>query len=429
MMPASKLEGGSMPADAIEAGGPPPLSWGAAPRGWGAAPQSASGAPVVAGGEGLARLAWRGSLLTVLTLGIYRFWYRTDLRRWYWRHTSLAGSALEYRGTAKELLLGFLFALAVLVPLYTVVALGGLFAGQVVGVALNVLFAFVFLFLVQYGAYRSRRYRLTRTVWRGLRFDQRGSAFAYAGLSFLWLFPVALTLGLLFPLMRRSLEGYRIRNTRFGSAEGRFAAPAGPLMVTWLLLLAPLVIAGAFGLAALASLSQDHAGAAATAGGAAAIFAVIGVLWGPLYWPYYRIREFRAFADGTAIGPVSFRSAATAGAAYAIYAKFFLVSSVAGSALGVLATAAVAAGGGPEQAFQGSRAIAVGAALAILYLGGFLGFGVLKELMLNQPFWRLTAGTLTAKGLEGLDAIVAQAVTAESATGEGFADALDFGGV
>ncbi len=42
-----------------------------------------------------------------------------------------------------------------LVPIYLVVALGGLFAGEVVGVALNVLFALLFMVLVQYGAYRS----------------------------------------------------------------------------------------------------------------------------------------------------------------------------------------------------------------------------------------------------------------------------------
>lgn len=392
------------------------------------AAQPSDGVPVLTGGGGLAPLVWRGSILTVVTLGIYRFWYKTDLRRWYWRHTSAAGSGFEYRGTAKELLLGFLFALAILVPLYAGVAIGALFAGEIIGAGLNFAFALLFLLLVQYGAYRSRRYRLTRTFWRGLRFDQKGSAWRYAAMSFGWTLLTMLTLGLLYPLMSRSLERYKIRNTRFGSAEGRFEAPIGQLMRTWLLVLGPLLVAIVLGiLAGVASLQNGRA--AAGVGIAAAVFAGLAFLWAPLLWPLYRIREFRIFADGTSIGPVAFRSGAGAKAAYGIYAKFLLVASVVTSALGVLAAAAVDAAGGPQLALTGARSSVVIGAFAVIYLAGFLVLGVLKELLLNQPFWRLTVGTLTAYGLDQLDEIVNLAVREEAATGEGFADALDFGGV
>ncbi len=383
-------------------------------------------------GPGLAGLVWRGSLLTIVTLGIYRFWYKTDLRRWYWRHTIVAGSAFEYRGTAKELLLGFLFALAVLVPIYLVVALGGLFAGEVVGVALNVLFALLFMVLVQYGAYRSRRYRLTRTVWRGLRFDQTGSAWAYAGRSFAWVIPVVLTLGLLFPLMRRSLESYRIRHTRFGSAEGRFSAPAWPLIRAWLLLSGPLIACLGVVLVGIAVLADGKGGYGAAVIGATAgiVLAVLAAFWAMLLWPYYRVREFQIFAAGTTIGPVTFRSGATIGAAYAIHLKFMLIASVASSALGILVAAIAAAAGGFERLQSGGpQLVLVIAGLAPVYLGGVLMLGVLKELFLNRPFWQLLAGTLTLRGLDHLDEILGSAVRDEAATGEGFADALDFGGV
>jgi uncharacterized membrane protein YjgN (DUF898 family) len=388
---------------------------------------------VRAEGPGLAGLAWRGSALTIVTLGIYRFWYKTDLRRWYWRHTVVAGSAFEYRGTGRELLLGFLFALAVLVPIYLVVALGSLFASEVAGIALNVLFAFIFLLLVQYGAYRSRRYRLTRTVWRGLRFDQTGSAWAYAGLSFAWLLPTILTLGLTFPLMRRSLEGYRMRHTRFGTAQGRFAAPAWPLMRAWLFMTGPLVgclVLLGLGLALLADGrgENDSAALGATAGG---VLGVLAAFWAVLLWPYYRIREFRIFAEATAIGPATFRSEARIGAAYAIHVKFMLIASVCTSALGIVvaAIAAVAAGGLAQLPSGGTQLIIVLAALAPAYLGGVLMLGVLKELFLNRPTWQLLAGTLTVRGLDHLGEVGASAVSDEAATGEGFSDALDFGGV
>src|SRR5271166_1645752 len=64
------------------------------------------------------RLLSRGAVLLMFTLGIYRFWLTTDIRRYLWSNTEVADESFEYTGTARELLLGFLIAIAVLVPLY-----------------------------------------------------------------------------------------------------------------------------------------------------------------------------------------------------------------------------------------------------------------------------------------------------------------------
>src|ERR1700676_709619 len=58
----------------------------------------------------------RGAMLLAVTLVIYRFWLATDVRRFLWSNTEIAGDGLEYIGTARELLLGFLIAIALLVP-------------------------------------------------------------------------------------------------------------------------------------------------------------------------------------------------------------------------------------------------------------------------------------------------------------------------
>ena len=65
----------------------------------------------------LYRIFFLNLLLTVLTLGIWRFWARTRLRRHVWQHLSLDGQRLEYTGTGGELFRGFLLALLVIVPL------------------------------------------------------------------------------------------------------------------------------------------------------------------------------------------------------------------------------------------------------------------------------------------------------------------------
>src|ERR1700730_9994248 len=71
------------------------------------------------GGRGeFRRLVTRGALLELVTIGFYRFWLATDIRRHLWSHTAVDDDAFEYTGRAKELLIGFLFALAILVPVY-----------------------------------------------------------------------------------------------------------------------------------------------------------------------------------------------------------------------------------------------------------------------------------------------------------------------
>jgi len=60
------------------------------------------------------RLVRNGTGLELITFGFYRFWLATDIRRHLWSHTSLDGDAPEYTGRGRELLIGFLFALAIL---------------------------------------------------------------------------------------------------------------------------------------------------------------------------------------------------------------------------------------------------------------------------------------------------------------------------
>ena len=113
------------------------------------------------------RLLIRGAVLLAATLGIYRFWLATDIRRFLWSNTEIAGEALEYTGTALELLLGFLIAIAILIPVYTVIFLAALDLGAIGKFSGMLAFAGLGV-LGQYAIYRARRYRLTRTIYRGL---------------------------------------------------------------------------------------------------------------------------------------------------------------------------------------------------------------------------------------------------------------------
>jgi len=196
------------------------------------------------------RLRIKGAALVVVTLGIYRFWLATDVRRFLWSNTEISGDTLEYNGLATELLVGFLFAVAILVPLYMVFALVMLEWDMVAIKPALIGFALLAL-LGEYALYRARRYRLTRTVFRGLRFDQHGSPWRYAVYALVCWAIVIVTLGLAYPWTQAFLERFKMRNTSYGDLQGRFDGSGLSLFLRglplWLVIVGPIVaIVGAY---------------------------------------------------------------------------------------------------------------------------------------------------------------------------------------
>ncbi|MDH3738773.1 MAG: YjgN family protein, partial [Alphaproteobacteria bacterium] len=119
------------------------------------------------------------ALLGLVTLGIYRFWARTRLRQYFWNSIEIDGDLLEYTGRGLELFIGFLIVVAVLVPLFGGYSVLSTFLQATtpdVFAAVNFLYFITIFWLTRYAYFRARRYRLARTVWRGIRGGQDGSA-------------------------------------------------------------------------------------------------------------------------------------------------------------------------------------------------------------------------------------------------------------
>src|SRR5262249_39543418 len=119
----------------------------------------------------LFRLWLKTTVLAILTLGFYRFWGRTRIRRYLWSRLSLLDDRFEYDGTGMELFVRFLLVIVVvLLPLGTI-GLVLQFAGlPLIWVAVGryaTLLVVFFLSLV--GHYTGQRYRLSRSLWRGIR--------------------------------------------------------------------------------------------------------------------------------------------------------------------------------------------------------------------------------------------------------------------
>ena len=165
------------------------------------------------------RLLTRGAFLLLVTLGIYRFWLATDVRRFLWSNTEIAGDGLEYIGTARELLLGFLIAIALLVPLNIVFFLSAFGSGWLSQLS-GLLALIVLALLGQFAVYRARRYRLTRTIYRGIRFHQTGAAWRYAICAIFWWAMIAMTVGLAYPSRRQAWSALSCATPGTGTCRG-----------------------------------------------------------------------------------------------------------------------------------------------------------------------------------------------------------------
>ena len=100
--------------------------------------------------------------------------------------------------------------------------------------------------LGQFAVYRARRYRLTRTVYRGIRFHQTGSAWRYAVCAIFWWAMIGLTLGLAYPWAQASLERFKLRNTHYGDLQGEFVGSGTRLffrgVLFWIVVVGPFVL-------------------------------------------------------------------------------------------------------------------------------------------------------------------------------------------
>lgn len=370
----------------------------------------------------LSGLVTKGTLLTLVTLGIYRFWYRTNLRRYYWSNTTLLGDGFEYTGTGKELLIGFLIMLAIFVPLNFMATLIGAFAGEIVGGVISALIAALILpAFIQIAIYRARGYRLSRTRYRGIRFHQTGTGRRFLVVTAKWLLLTALTFGIVLPYLREAMNRYKIENTHFGSLNASCGSNPKALMKKWLALWAVVVIllfSGGLGSVLLAGAYEGGASVESLILGA-------GVLafffWGPLFlvgllavavlWQIYRVHEFRHFISTTRFGDLALTSDASAKTVIWITVKFLAMLVVLGIVFFFLLTITL----NP----------------VILLLNAFIaliGYALITEIYLRRKLWAHYVGSISLTNTSQLADIIQREGQEGSALGDSFDPGFEIAG-
>ncbi len=175
--------------------------------------------------------------LTIITLGIYYFWGKTKVRNYLWSQTDFAGDRFAYHGTGKELLIGFTKAVVVFgVPFFGLIILpefldiGGALKGGA-----TLLFYSMAMVVVPVAMVGARRYRYSRTSWRGIFFSFRGSAKEFIKIFFSGSLLTAFTLGLYYPYFETKKHGFWASNSYFGNQKFDFQGRGRDIFGSYLL--------------------------------------------------------------------------------------------------------------------------------------------------------------------------------------------------
>lgn len=379
-------------------------------------------------------LYMKTALLTLVTLGIYRFWAKTRLRKYVWSAVSGDDDSFEYTGTGLEKFLGFLVAIVILAIYLGFVQMILFYFGLnlmneptseaevLAQLAAVYITFFAVLPLLLFAQYRARRYKLARSRWRGLRFGMDNGAwgFAWRGLGYYLL--VIVTLGILTPMATYRLEKYMADRSWYGDAKfqqnGRWQALFKGMkhILFGLLLMVGLPIV--FGLLNLGPL--------------AAISLFVGYFWFLFGMIYYRVFAFNYLTNNKVLdGEVTFDADAQIGriATIAIIGTIvvgvvFAVILAVAAGIGYSSFQGVVTGGGVGAASFPFLSTAV---IVVLYVVALMIAGGLSLVMITQPIIDHVVTHLTVQNADHL-ATIQQRAADSGADAEGFADALDVGG-
>ncbi len=399
-------------------------------------------------------------LVTIITIGIGRFWMVTSLRRFHWSAFRLDGDPFEYTGKPVEKLVGFLIAVAILAVYLTIVNLAltfvGLsyFQGQAIAVNLSILAIVPLGFWAQY---RARRYILARTRWRGIRFGVEPGAWGYTARAMGWWLLTLATLGLAYPFQQMALARFTTDRTWFGNLQFRQYGTVGPLFLSWILVIAPLLLVAGFGVyqwqevwaeiqtveptmtqenGVSFNLGPDHPVLAGLAS-----FAILSGIWAYVLYLRHSLFSFRylnsrkVLADATAF---DFRLGFWQVVGVYVFGGLIIsiLSTIILAVFSLLVGMVIFASGVDPAQFEGLiegdfpfGEIAFLGGMAAVYLFAIVIILSLSQAFITLPIMRLIARTTEVYGLENLARAQQRARDAQVEAG-GFADALgaDVGG-
>jgi uncharacterized membrane protein YjgN (DUF898 family) len=382
-----------------------------------------------------APIAVTNLFLTIVTLGIYRFWATTRERQYLWRNTRFIDDHLEWTGLGKELLIGFLFVTALITPplIFLNVYFQRMLLNGQAGLAVS-LFFLIYLFLLFLGGlarFRGLRYRLSRTYWHGIHGGSDNPGFRY-GFSYLWKYAVGyLAFGLLVPWSMVRLWKERWQGMSFGPLTFESTPRWENVMKRYLLFyLSPiLILVGgiivAIPVGLLTSLIGDmDSPIAILLIGLGSVVLTYGML-GLIAIAFYA-KFFREVVNTLSLGALDFEFTARSSDWFKFIGVTVLIYIVALSVAAAILSPFVSLDALKQYMETGGTSTNIITILAVGLVASIpLGFAAAINQFRN---WRFFIRFLEAGGEVSLDAFT-QSTTKSMRQGEGLLDAFDMGAI
>ena len=371
--------------------------------------------------NGIFKLVFKTSLLSFITLGIYRFWATTRVRQYLWGSLTIDDDPLEYTGTGMEKLLGFLMAIVILAIYLGLVQ----FALTFVGLNLTMsddpeaaftqfISAFIslgaILPLIAFATYRARRYKMSRTLWRGIRFGMESAAWGFVGWWLFYTLIQVVTLGILTPLKTFRLEKNMADRSYFGSAKMEQGGKWTELFSA----MKHIFIGGGILILAAGLAYADSIGFAIFVG-------VIGYIWLFVGMIDYGVKSFAYLTSHKTIeGGLALSSEPSTG--------FVIKTTILmGLALSIIISIVFGIVGAIALGLAALGPILSVIVIALAYIGAIAMTEALSMAWITMP---ILAHYIEASKIAGFEHIaeIRQREADSGADAEGFADALDIGG-
>jgi uncharacterized membrane protein YjgN (DUF898 family) len=176
-------------------------------------------------------------LLIIVTLGIYYFWGKTRVRNYIWSQVDFCGDRFAYSGTGKEVLIGWLKVFAFFgIPFYLFQNVPAMIGASkpVIGGGI-IASSLLIILLIPIATVGARRYRLTRTSLRGIRFSFRGKWQEFAKIFFGCLPWMFLTLGFYKPYFEMRCQDFLVDKSYFGNQKFSFFGEGKDLLGTYII--------------------------------------------------------------------------------------------------------------------------------------------------------------------------------------------------